>query len=371
MADYFMVLRRFAVGLILIFLASAILLWSDPKRVSSVRDSDAPKKLAIVNFASVPVLEEGYEGLTAALKDKGFENGKGCEIRSFNAEGDLATASLIAREVVGDNYDLVMTISTPTLQAVAVANTETEMNHVFTLTTDPWAAGVGVSRENPDDHPPYMTGYGSLQPVEELFKMALVANPNLKKVGVVWNPSEANSESSTLAARAACKRFNIELLEATVDTSSGVVDAVKSLISRNVQAIWSGGDSTVSAARDAMVATASDAGIPIFTNMPQDIEQGALFSLGADYYAVAYAGGVLGARVLNGESPADIPVENMVPVELAINLQMLPRFSDSWKFHADWKEKARLIVEKDGSLREVEPSQAGQEPQQTENNPPK
>jgi ABC-type uncharacterized transport system substrate-binding protein len=350
MPEGFMLFRRFGVGVLLILAAITILLWSDPKRLGLEKSADNSVQIAVVTYASVPVLEEGVEGLLAGLKDSGFDEGESCQIRIFNAENDRTTAALIAKEIVGDTFDLVTTISTPTLQAVAAANVETKINHVFTLTTDPWGAGIGVSRDNPDDHPPYMTGYGSLQPVEALFRLALVANPNLKRVGVVWNPSEANSESSTLAARVACEKLNIELIEATVDTSSGVVEAVNSLISRDVEAIWSGGDSTVAAARDSMIGATSNAGIPVFTNIPNDVQQGALFCLGADYYQVAYAGGLLAARVLNGESPKDIPVENVVPELLALNYQVQPIYSKNWTFVDDWKTRAEMTIDSDGSL---------------------
>jgi ABC-type uncharacterized transport system substrate-binding protein len=350
MTHVLMLVRRFALGVMLIIAAIAILLWSDPKRIGADKSVDASTQIAVVTYASIPVLEEGVKGFLAGLKDGGFADGQNCQIRIFNAENDRTTAALIAKEIVGDTYDLVGTISTPTLQAVAAANVETKMNHVFSLTTDPWGAGIGVSRDDPYDHPPYMTGYGSLQPVEALFKLALEANPKLQRVGVVWNPSEANSESSTLAARAACKKLNVELIEATVDTSSGVVDAVNSLISRSVEAVWSGGDSTVASARDAMISATSKAKIPLFTNMPNDIQQGALFSLGADYYQVAYEGGLLAARVLEGESPKQIPVENVVPKQLALNFQVLPTYSKNWTFGKDWATQAAMTIDRDGNL---------------------
>lgn len=356
MAHVLMLVRRFAVGVMLIIAAIAILLWSDPKRIGAKNSGDTATQIAVVTYGSVPVLEEGVEGFLAGLKDGGYADGENCRIRIFNAENERTTAALIAKEIVGDTYDLVGTISTPTLQAVAAANVETKMNHVFCLTTDPWGAGIGISRDDPYDHPPYMTGYGSLQPVEALFKLAIEANPKLKRVGVVWNPSESNSESSTLAARAACKKLNLELIEATVDTSSGVVDAVNSLISRSVEAVWSGGDATVAAARDAMIAATSKAKIPVFTNMPGDIQQGALFCLGADYYQVAFEGGQLAAQVLDGESPEQIPVENMVPQQLALNFQVLPIYSKNWKFGKDWANQAALTIDRDGNFVATEKS---------------
>src|SRR5260221_9940213 len=199
------------------------------------------------------------------------------------------------------------------LQAVANANKDPERTHVFAITTDPWGAGIGVSRENPGVHPPYMTGYGSLQPVAALFRLAREAKHDLKKVGVVWNPSEANSEASTVMARAICKELRIELGEVTVDSSAGVAEAANAVLARSVQAIWAGGDVTVAVAFDSVVAAARNRRVPVFTNMPSDVRKGALLSLGADYHEVGRLSGHLAAKVLSGASPAGIPVENVMP----------------------------------------------------------
>src|SRR5262245_51810413 len=147
-----------------------------------------------------------------------------------------------------------------------------------------------------------MTGHGSLQPVDKLFRLAREAHPNLKRVGVVWNPSEANSEAATKMARTICKELGIELIEVTVDSSAGVSEAANAVVGRGVEAIWAGGDVTVAVAFDALVAAAQGRHIPVFTNMASESKKGALFSLGADYYEVGKFGGHIAAKVLRGTS---------------------------------------------------------------------
>jgi ABC-type uncharacterized transport system substrate-binding protein len=340
--------RHLGAGVALIVAASAVLLVSDPKWNRQDRQDDAPRKIAIVNYVSVPVLEEGEDGLVAGLAEAGFVDGENVELTYFNAAGDRATATLIAKEVTGADYDMILTLSTTVLQAVAAANQDSKRTHVFTLTTDPWGAGVGISRDDPSQHPPYMTGYGSLQPVEGLFTLARESNPKLKKVGVVWNPAESNSEASTRMARDACKKLGIELVEATVESSAAVLESTKALVSQEVEAIWVGGDATVSAAQDTLIATARDAGVLVFTNMPLDVKRGAAFSLGADYYALGHSSGLLAARVLRGAGPAAIPVENFMPEQLAINTLAMELFKANWKIGSDWREKAKIVVDESG-----------------------
>lgn len=190
MKSLFAAVRRLSLGLGLIVAASAILLLSDPAGKTRAKNPAEAKtlKVALVNFSSTVTLEEGLRGLIDGLAEEGFVDGQNIKFTRFNAETDRATAVAIAKDVVSRDFDLILTVSTAMLQAVANANKETQQTHVFAVTTDPWGAGVGVSRENPSQHPPYMTGYGSLQPVAALFRLAREINPDLKKVGVVWNP---------------------------------------------------------------------------------------------------------------------------------------------------------------------------------------
>jgi putative ABC transport system substrate-binding protein len=342
-------LRHFGLGTVVIIGAGAVLLFSDPRWRREQRSADAPRKIALINYVSVPTLEEGEAGMIAGLKEQGFVDGQNIALTRYNAEGDRSTAIMIAKEVVGGDFDAILTLSTPVLQSVANANVETRRTHVFTLSTDPWGAGVGISRENHAQHPPYMSGQGSIPPVARLFEMAREANPKLKKVGVVWNPAESNSEAAVRLARDICKKLHIELIEMTVDSSSGVQDATQALVAREVEAIWTGGDATVAAAHDTLISTARAGGIPVFSSLVSNVSGGGLFSLGPDYYQVGHAGGLLAARVLKGTNPATIPVDNYSPEVLAINLVTQEKYRSKWKFGADWAKRATLIVDSTGA----------------------
>jgi len=343
-------LRRLSLGVGLILAAGAVLLFSDPgvNRGAKTPAEGRMLKVALANFSSTVALDEGQRGILDGLAEEGFADGQNIKITRFNAETDRATAVAIAKDVVSRDFDLILTVSTAMLQAVANANKQTARTHVFAITTDPWGAGIGVSREDPAVHPAYMTGYGSLQPVEALFRLARKAKPDLKKVGVVWNPSEPNSEASTVMARRISKELGIDLIEVTVDSSAGVAEAANAVIGRGVRAIWAGGDVTVAIAFDSVVAAARNARIPVFSNMPADVEKGALFALGADYYEVGRLAGHLAAKVLRGTSPAGIPVDNVLPERLAVNTTRLQGLEPAWVIPDDWLGRADVVVDEAG-----------------------
>ena len=341
-------LKRLTLGLLLIAFAAGVLLYTDrkarnPRRPNAGRlnQGEQVKRVAIVQHASLSVLEEGANGVIEALDARGHSHGHRLDIRRFNAEADLGTANAIAREVTSGSFDLIITISTPSLQTVANANKSgMRTPHVFGLVTDPYAAGVGIDREDHLKHPPYMTGFGSMQPVESAFRMARRMRPELKTVGLVWNSSESNSLAQTTVARKLCAEMGITLLEANAENSSSALESANSLISRGIEALWLSGDITVSLASETIINAAKRAGIPAFSSIPPNIKFGGLFDLGANYTEVGRSVGALAADVLDGRDPATIPVENNVPELFLFNDTILDSLNDRWTIPDDVRTKA-------------------------------
>jgi len=345
-------LRRLSLGFILMAAAAAVLLLSDlGSRVSTAPKANAGRvmRVAMLQHASQAILDQGREGMIAGLKEKGWEQSKNLELKLYNAEGDNAVSQTIAKEMAGGGYDLLMTISTVSLQAVANANKAGGTKHVFALVSDPSIAGVGVSKANPLDHPAHLAGFGTMQPIAEAFKVAREMNPALAKVGVVWNAAEANSEAQVKLARKVCAELGIELMESTVDNSSGVAEAAGALVARGADALWMGGDVTVMTAADSLIATAKKGRIPVFTVIPPNVKKGSLFDLGADYPEVGRLAGNLAGEILSGRSPATVPITNVMPEMLALNELATQDLKATWKITHAMRQRAQLIMDAKGA----------------------
>lgn len=341
------VLKRLALSLLLIILASGVLLLSDLKRRKA--SPTEVRKIAVFQFATRPILDEGVKGCLESLRHNGFEDGHNLQIRFYNAENDLPTANSIAREIAGGDFEMVITVSTPCLQVMASANRDRKMTHIFGLVTDPFGAGVGINRENPLDHPHWLAGIGNFQPVREAIRLAREMNPNLKRIGVVWNPSEACSEACCVLARDECARLGMELVEAQVDTTAGIREAADSLVSRGVEALWLGGDNTVEMGVDQLILSAGRGGIPLFANTPGHSRIGALFGLGADYLEVGRRLGDLAAQILQGFDPAKVEIRNVMPEKLTLNSGVLEKLTDkSWAFPTEARKRAAEIYDHSG-----------------------
>lgn len=338
--------KSLGLGFLLIFLASLSLLVSDWNRRTGAHHPIP--RVAILQHASTPVLDDTIRGMVDGLAEKGFVDGKTISYQRYNSEGDISVSNSIAKELVNGNFDLFLTSSTISMQTLANANRGHKTVQIFGAVADPAAAGVGIDMSKPLDHPANLVGIGSFMPVGEAFRIAREMFPGLKEVGVPWNPSEPNSRAFVVKAREVCKRLGITLLEANVDNSAGVGEAVDSLASRGAQAIWVGGDVTVIVAINTVVASAQKAHIPVFTLIPGKPGRGTLFDAGADFYRVGLQVGGLAAQVLRGADPSKIPIENIVPQYLVVNELALKSLKDPWHVPDDLRAKAAILVDAKG-----------------------
>jgi ABC-type uncharacterized transport system substrate-binding protein len=318
-------------------------------------------RVAIVQHASTPFLDDGVRGVLDGLAESGFRDKESIAVTTYNAHGDLTTANSIAQQVTGGGYDIVVTSSTPSMQAVANANREGRVLHVFTLVADPFSAGVGLDRANPMRHPPRMVGYGTFLPVADALRLARKALPSLSRVGIAWNPAESNSEAFTKKARETCSAMGVTLLEANVDSTAAITEAIRSLASRGAQALFVAGDNTMASAMGTVISTTKALHIPVFTILPGAPDRGTLFDVGLDFHELGRISGLLIARLLRGADPASIPIRDVqdeVPRQIIVNARALAGLNEQWRLPDDVRAAATVLVDDAGVHRRTVRSSA-------------
>jgi ABC-type uncharacterized transport system substrate-binding protein len=327
----------------LILVISGLLLLTE-RNDDAGNDRNKPWRVAIFKYSSRAALDETENGYIESLAQNGYKNGGKMMLTRYNAENDMATANAIATEIVNQKFDMVITASTPCLQVMANANKAGKVIHVFGTVTDPFGAGVGISRMDQSKRPPWMAGAGTFQPVKKAFLIAREMNPALKKVGVVWCTSQTCSEACVVIARHVCDSLGIQLLENTVENSNDVYEAAKALVSRGAEALWIGGDNTVEVASGMVIKAGDEGNIPVFTNNTDHPKQGAIFGLGANYYDVGLSVGKIAAQILDGRKPLEFSIKNVVPEKLVVNSTKLKKYSDiSWRMTAHLKSTTSFI----------------------------
>ena len=97
MSNFFDHFKRLILGITLIAAAAGILLWSDLGARIGAKSDSTTKRIAIVQHASQPIMDDGFAGIIESLTTRGYTDGQNISIKRFNAEQDIGTANSIAK----------------------------------------------------------------------------------------------------------------------------------------------------------------------------------------------------------------------------------------------------------------------------------
>ncbi|UCG10402.1 MAG: ABC transporter substrate-binding protein [Dehalococcoidia bacterium] len=273
-------------------------------------------KIGITQIVTHPALDANRQGFIDQMAEEGFVEGENVEYDYRTPEGDMTIAASIAQKFVTDKVDLILAIATPTAQACVQATEGTDIEIVFGSVTDPVAAGLVDSWDKPGGS---VTGISDWADVGTQIQLVVDIVPDVKKLGVIYNAGEVNSKVQVDELKKVAPAMGItEIVEATAATSADVLAAAQSLVGR-VDAIWIPTDNTVVSAFESVVKISEENQIPLFAADVATVERGAIGTPGIDYYQLGRECGQVAARILQGESPADIPVKKVDMTDLFLN----------------------------------------------------
>lgn len=271
------------------------------------------KTIGITQIVEHPSLNAIREGIIAQLKKQGFIEGKNLTVVYESAQGNPTTAVQIAQKFASLPLDVVVPIATPSAQAIVHHIKTTPV--VFAAVSDPLSAKIVSSLDHPGGN---VTGVTDTPPLAEQLNFIETCIPQLKTLGVVYNPGEANNVAMLEALKPLAKEKNIKILTATASKSADVQAAAKSLVTR-VDAIFVGNDNTVVSGLEALVKTCLNEKKPLFVSDPDSVNRGALAAYAYDQRQMGAQVGSMVARVLKGANPGDMPVERATDLKFSLN----------------------------------------------------
>ena len=271
------------------------------------------KSVAVTAIVEHPALDAVRDGVQAALNDAGFEAGKNLKWQYQSAQGNTGTAAQIARKFIGDKPDAIVAIATPSAQAV-IASTK-NVPVVFSAVTDPVAAKLVPSWEASKTN---VTGVSDMLALKQQMDLVKQVVPGAKRVGMVYNPGEANSVVVVKELQKLLPTLGMTLVEAAAPRSVDVGSAARSLIGK-VDVIYTNTDNNVVSAYEALVKVGQESKIPLVASDTDSVKRGAIAALGINYRDLGEQTGRMVVRILKGEKPGDIKPESSTKVELFVN----------------------------------------------------
>lgn len=305
--------------------------------------SEAPKnqaaeqvKLGIVQIVEHPALDAARNGFLDLMKENGYDDKK-VVVDYQNAQGDQGNLQTIARKFVQDKSSLILAIATPS--AMTMANETKDIPILITAVTDPVSAKLVKSMEKPETN---VTGTTDMNPVKDQLQLIKDLVPTAKKIGVIFNSSEINSQVQVDVAEKAAPELGLELVKVTVTVSSEVMQAAQSLVGK-VDAIYLPTDNMVISSMAAVLKVAEENKIPVISGESNSVENGALATVGIDYYQLGRTTAEMAIRILNGEKPQEMAIQGQPGTDIVINLKAAERMGVT--VSEDMKKKAKKIIE--------------------------
>ena len=262
------------------------------------------------------------------LRETGFVEGRNVAFEYRWAEGEYGRfptllADLVSRKVA------VIAVAGGTPPALAAKAATATIPIVFTTAGDPVAAGLVTSLSRPGGNITGVTslavelGQKQLEVLTELVPaatvIALLVNPA--------NPSNADTLSRELQAAARIRGVGLHVLHASTESDLDTVFATLPRLGAGALVI--GSDPFFNSRPHQLVALAARHAVPTMYPFPEYVMAGGLVSYGDSFTDVYRLVGTYAGRILKGEKPADLPVQQSSKVELFINLKTAKALSIS------------------------------------------
>ena len=277
--------------------------------------------IGFLNAASPDQFAHVVAAFRVGLNESGYVEGKNVTIEYRWADGHYERLPALATDLVGRQAKVIATGSA-TSAALAVKAATSAIPIVFMLGTDPVEVGLVASLSRPGVN---LTGVTTLN-VEIVPKRLEVLRellPATNIMAILVNPINyaGTVEADLRQVRSAAKTLGLEtihILEASTENDLDM--AFSNLVQRRAGGLVISADTFFSSQGAQLAALALRHAVPTVLPYREFVTAGGLMSYGASITDLYRLVGVYVGRILKGEKPADLPVQQATKLELVINL---------------------------------------------------
>jgi ABC-type uncharacterized transport system substrate-binding protein len=259
-------------------------------------------------------LPDFHQGLAEA----GYVEGKNVAIEYRWGEGRNDRMPSLIADLVRRQVSVIVTLES-TLTALAAKEATQTIPIVFMQGADPVRIGLVDSLSNPSRN---LTGINLFlaEVAAKRFEFLLVLVPGVRSVAYLRNPTNpVFAESESKEVEAAARSFGVKLVFFDASDSSGIERAFRDIVQQRMDALFVSADGFLLTHSEQVVTLASWTGVPAAYGWRQAVTRGGLMSYGADFHASWRQAGNYTGRILKGEQPSALPVQQVTKVELCIN----------------------------------------------------
>jgi putative ABC transport system substrate-binding protein len=252
------------------------------------------------------------------LKDSGFVDRQNVAIEYRFAEGQPERLPALASNLVSSRVALI--VSSGNAATAAAKGATSTITIVFIVGSDPVELGFVASLNRPGGN---ITGFSSLQGLLVSKHLELLSElvPKARLIGCLVNPSNSNTEPVIEEARRVTQVMGKQIVVLNVGTDGELVEAFATLVQQRADAFLIGADPFFNRRMEKLSMLARLHALPAIYPLREYAAAGGLMSYGSSLAYELRQGGIYASRVLKGEKPADLPVEQATKIELVFNLK--------------------------------------------------
>ena len=269
-------------------------------------------------LVSTQIDDRQIAAIRQGLKDAGYIEGRNVAIKYRSGDGRFDRLPAMAAELAAAAPAAIIALA-PAAALAAKAATAT-IPIVFSIGGDAVKLGLVSSLNRPGGNVTGVTFFVNTLGAKRLELLRELV-PSAAHIGFLVNPANPTSESQVTDVRAAARERRVDLLVVNAGSEREIDAGFASFVQQRVNAIVIGADSLFLSRRDQVVGLAARHALPAIYNLREYVDNGGLITYGASITdAFRLAGGYAG-RILKGEKPPDLPVQQTVKFELAVNLK--------------------------------------------------
>ena len=264
------------------------------------------------NTANVAAFRQG-------LSEAGYVEGQNVTIEYRWAEGSYDLLPALAADLVSRNVDVIATAG-GTPSALAAQGATSTIPIVFSGVGDPVRSKLVASLARPGGN---LTGFSGVSGLLMPKRLELLTElvPQARVIALLVNPKNPTTEGQTRIVQEAARAKGVQLQILKAATVSEVDDAFATLGQLQAGALLMSADSFLNNRHEQVAALAAHYAVPALDQSRGFADSGGLISYGESLTAEARRFGIYAGRILKGEKPAELPVQQPDKFELVINLK--------------------------------------------------
>jgi len=258
---------------------------------------------------------------------KGIEQELGVtELPVCEAGGHWHRGQEIVQQLAQQDLALLIVLSTPALSLVAP-----KIKHrpliVFGMVADPYSSGAAYDRRHPEDHQGNVTGIASPPPVAVALQQGTQLLPLYRRWGLLFDPLEGTSIELCEQFKQLAPNFGLTPVVQAAASETEAQAGLQALKAQGVRVVYIPPDQNARRYAPLLLKWGQEQKLLVVNGHPEFQSPGAILSVTTDYQVVGKLTAALARRILQGESPVQIPIQHETPMLVKVDERLLEKWS--------------------------------------------